>query len=140
MHKYLNLNSERVRMMLKCPLEPKFQWVGSSSIRIWPKKSRRYQLFSSCLNTVCSWKIFKIPWRSEVFLPIVFSLQIQMGHCQTNQKILQIIMEMPVKQVTFYYFSKCGFDKSKKFPHAYLIHYTHKITELIIAYETVLSK
>lgn len=63
-----------------------------------------------------------------------------MGICQTAQKTVQIIMEIPVKKAAFPYFSKCGFDKSKTFPPGYLVHYAHKTPKLIIAYETMLSK
>lgn len=38
-----------------------------------------------------------------------------MWTCQTALKIVQIIMEMPVKKAAFPDFSKCGFDKSKNF-------------------------
>lgn len=63
-----------------------------------------------------------------------------MGTCQTAQKTVQIIMEMPVKRAALLCFSNCGFDKSKTFQPAYLVHYAHKIPELIIAYEAMLSK
>lgn len=49
-------------------------------------------------------------------------------------------MEMPVKRAALLCFSNCGFDKSKTFQPAYLVHYAPKIPELIIAYEAMLSK